>query len=448
MRVALVLSDALANVGSAVRSIPGCEVVLEVAALTADNAQVLATLPAPPDVVVLSEDMAAAEGSSLSITGFVQAVQRHNPRIRVIFIVTQSQPGDELLADLVRLGITDFIDARKFSQAELAKKLEQQTPFSEVSYLLEADLPVFEESSEGRRGLFSGFGRRSGGGGGGQAPAAPQPRTVVVERVVERVVEKVVEAPSQARNAVTVVFGLGPTGVGVSTVAINVAFAYASNKGKKIALVDLDPMWSAIPLLLGLEESDGVTALIRGAKLEECVMVKRGVSVVASLPYPNPPRSRSLAESDVLLLADRLATFDYLVVDAGHQPDHAVVKALLRLADRVLLVADLDPNHALIGMSKMDALRDTVNPEKLQLVVNWVPQNAKTAKASEVAQVFGFKKDSIVQLPYAPQMADAVAQGEPLQVLAGPDDPFVAGIRAAAGAVQQQTARRGWWPFS
>lgn len=456
LKLALVLSPTQSVVADHIRGLPGCEIVLEIHQLSRDALASLLHTPQRPAVVIVDEDLAEpGSAADITLTDFIYALRRAN--MRVIFIATRSQPGDPLLADLVRLDVTDILNGKRLNLSELERQLERKTPLSEVAHLLEVDaeLPTTHEEPESgaRRRLFTGFGRRFSaatsppappGNGSGASPELP--RTIVREVVKEVVREKVVEriVPGDSRSLIAVL-GLGPTGVGATTVAVNLAYAMASGSNR-VALVDLDPAWSAIPIVLGLEPQDGIGGLLTPEPLTDIGQNKRGVTVFGSLPYPNPPRARSLSESDVLYLIDRLGAFDRVIVDVGHDQEHPVTRALLRMAQKVVLVTDLDANHVLISAHKLAVIRQVANPGKLQLVVNNIPDGIGRTAVREATDLLNFSRD-VVKLPYTPQAVSATIQGEPLMALLSSDQPYAVGICTLAGVGEATVSRRAWWPF-
>lgn len=447
LRLALALSPNLSAVADYLRGLPDLEVVREVQNLNREALASLVDESRRPAVVIVDEDL-AEDDADISLTDFIYSLRRQN--IRVIFIATRSRPGDTLLADLVRLDITDIVDGAELSLDGLLRMLERKTPFSEVSHLLDVDveLPTADQERKvsGRPRLFSVLGRRgqngvspSVGTSGGET-SSQRTRVIVKEKIVERVV------PGDPGRSVTAVFGLGPSGVGATTVAVNLACVMAGGR-MKVALVDLDPAWSAIPILLGLTPQDGVGALMSPGQLSAAGQTKCGVTVFGSLPYPEPPRARSLAESDVLYLIDRLGAFDRVVVDVGHDHEHPVARTVMRIAQKILLVTDLDANHMLIAVHKLGIVRNIANPEKLQLVINNVPATGKQARVRDAAALLQFERNTS-ELPYCPMAVHAAVQGEPLVTLLGSDQPYVAAIRALAGIGESPAPKRVWWPFS
>ena len=148
----------------------------------------------------------------------------------------------------------------------------------------------------------------------------------------------------RAGRTITVFSSKG--GVGVTTVATNLAVAYAKNLKKNTVLVDLNLQMGDVGLMLDLRPEYTMADAAGPTNLDESRLkglLTRHESGVYLLSTPEDPVEAEKVTPGALLEIFGLlrGMFDVIVVDAGHVFDSRVLE-VLNLADLILVVGVLD----------------------------------------------------------------------------------------------------------
>lgn len=158
----------------------------------------------------------------------------------------------------------------------------------------------------------------------------------------------VAESENPGGRVIAVVSGKGAPGV--TTLAIGLAAALA-NRGRRVVLVDADLRGGNVVGYLDLDPRRGILGLTFGgngaseeARLEEELQEGPGFMVLAGIERPES-RYRVSAELPTAAVTTLRGLFEDIVVDVGEVVGGVsppTTDAILRLADRVLLVAGAD----------------------------------------------------------------------------------------------------------
>lgn len=415
MRIALALPASDTRLVDEIRRLADGEIVLETPYY---NRLVLARLvQVAPDVAVIGESLPGDD--DLTLLHFILRVRQAD--IRVIFLADTSGPGAPLLSDLVLLGLTDIVLGGTLHIRELEKMLHQPAPWSSVQHLV---IP-------GRRGELADLGDNL-------LPALGD--ASLANGTVPGL-----------QHGVTTVISLGVFGVGVSTVAVNLAAALALRQ-VKVSVVDADPHFAALGAFFNLpDEHDGLRSAFDGSPPDKVGDVVHGLTVLGSPPFPAESAAARLQERDMIWLIDRLrTTFDRVIIDAGHQIAHPFTRAALQLANEVLIVTDLDVCHTMVAVHQWQLLCRLTQRDKCRLVVNKVHDEVKRVRGQDVADSFENGPVLAAELPLVPEAVDALLEGEPLVRHLPIDDPFVGLIHDLAGLDPLAPKKRGarWLPWA
>ncbi|HIF64476.1 MAG TPA: hypothetical protein EYG16_05955 [Deltaproteobacteria bacterium] len=241
-------------------------------------------------------------------------------------------------------------------------------------------------------------------------------------------------------------------GVGVTTLAINLAVSLKQQTGARVALVDLDLQNGEVPAFLNFRHPYSILDLVENVDNLDPVFLQATLyqhsSGVAVLPAPPMLEdSESLSGSDVAAVLKALkAQYDYVVVDTPPVLNDVVLPALEAAEPLYLLTGNTIPAIRALQRVCGTLKRVGLTPDNIKLVV------AGAAAAGEVTD------DDIADvsrlpvsgcLPADPVVA-ASALGQGRSVFAADEDSKLAvAIRAIAArlagpaAVVQPPQRRG-----
>lgn len=223
-------------------------------------------------------------------------------------------------------------------------------------------------------------------------------------------------------------------GIGVTSLAVNLAVAFAHLRKKEVALLDLDFLSGHVALMLNLRTQLTLANLLEpGGKADEpaldrcLVRHSSGVCALAAPPQPMMPAPDSArgVEHIVPLLK---RNFPYIVADTASSLD-AVTKAALTACDVLIVIvaAEVQALHTTIAsLPALKALGHT--DENLWLVLN---QNTPQPSLPEQMVSKALQRPVRAQIPYEPALPQAIQRGVPL-ILDKPRSPMAVAIARLA----------------
>ncbi len=237
-----------------------------------------------------------------------------------------------------------------------------------------------------------------------------------------------------APGAQVIVVASQKGGVGKTTVALNLALAFAE-RGLRTLLLDLDPQGAiGHSLNKGDVELAGIADILAGSVEAEEAVIPTTLSGLSLLP-----RGRldpiDVSAFEVALGGEKLQEiigpildgFERVVVDTPAGLG-LVTRAALKLAQFVLIPAQAEPLalstiHQLLRL--IEHVHDNENPELQLLGVLPTMVDLKVAPSHAVLMELwdGFPGVLETIIPRAPVFAEASAQGVPLAYLGGPPAP-------------------------
>ena len=236
------------------------------------------------------------------------------------------------------------------------------------------------------------------------------------------------------RGNVFVVFG-PPGGVGKTTLAVNLALAFAQEEGTaRVGLIDFDFRLNDVGPALGLPVERNFAALAAGQVRLTVYAVKQylyhhssGLDVLPSFDQPSQRRNLDTAHVERVLSLLRRA-YSHLVVDTAGNLNEAVNHAL-QLARQVLVVQPTDLRTLRDGELAIERLRScNVPQENIKVVLNSV-RSVSYFDAASVERGLGFPVlDSI---PYDPLVIESTQAGAPI-VLSYPDSDVARTLKLLA----------------
>lgn len=224
-------------------------------------------------------------------------------------------------------------------------------------------------------------------------------------------------------------------GVGVTSVAVNLAVALAQQYQDTVPLVDLSLSAGHAAIMLNLHAKRTVAHLLAGRvdseTIEEHLLPHpSGVRLLAAPPVPPPPGAIP-ADAVERLLAAFKPHYSYIVVDTSSSLDD-VTMSVLNASDTILLVFSPEVLSVQTTLTTRQVLQARgIAPEKVLVLLNQtMPKPGLPLKTIESA----LKQPIKMMLPYEPKQVQAVAIGQPLMI-SDPALPLASAIKAVSSAV-------------
>ncbi|MBN1579745.1 MAG: response regulator [Anaerolineae bacterium] len=341
------------------------------------NEAFVQAIESPPDVAILDVMMPGLHGYELCRR------LRANPitsRIKIIFLTARSQPYDQ------QAGLdagADLFLGKPVMPNELANHIRALTAPTEP-----AEPSPLEPKVQ-------------------KAPPVPKPA-----------------APLHPSGHLVACFSLTPQ-VGVTTLAVNLALAFALSSQQVTPLIELHNEPGDILDMMGLEQADWREfAQEKTVQWDDLAsrLVKHpmGVRVLPAPPVDHRP-SPEWIEQAVVLLQNR---FPRSVADVTSKPD-AGLRSMLLLIDYILLVTTPEVQAIRNTLRALEGLRTlNVSESNILLVVNHVQAAAQVP--IEKIQT-GIKHKIFAVIPHTPNMTELVRAGRPL-LLTEPGSPAARAI--------------------
>lgn len=250
-------------------------------------------------------------------------------------------------------------------------------------------------------------------------------KPIVMEELVEHV-DALLKRGGQApafEGTVAVLSLRG--GVGVTTLAVNVAAALAQSEERPVCLADLCPSSGHVALHLGLRPEPNWSVLLQEENPEavgsHLLQHSSGLRVLASPIFPLVGRAmpRAFAQQVLDTLHSRFAV---TVVDTPSTLDPATLAAL-ESATAILLVITPESPSLQTAIGTLRTLKRWAS--KFHVVLN---QPIPGAQPPTAALERALKRPLTTQIPFDPTQAQALGQGKPL-VLHQPDAPLAQAVR-------------------
>ncbi len=255
------------------------------------------------------------------------------------------------------------------------------------------------------------------------------------------------------QRAIAITGGKG--GVGKSTLAVNLAVAYAT-AGARTLLVDTDLGMADLNLLLGVAPDKSLLDALHGAPLDEVVVSAHGIDLLPALngSYLLANLGASARRRAFELIESLANRFDTLVLDiaAGLGPNQIGFAA----AAEPIVVVNPEPLSMADAYACLKVLRTEQDVRHAFVIPNRVTSTAQAGEvvgrlAALVSRFLDLELTSLPPVPADPSVPEAGQYGVPL-MLHRPDAPAARAIRQIARALdahhapdrRTDVARRFW----
>lgn len=241
---------------------------------------------------------------------------------------------------------------------------------------------------------------------------------------------RLVSEPRQQARVVAITGGKG--GVGKSSMAINLATAWADQSSRVLAL-DADLGMADLNLLMGVAPAKSLLDVLNGCPVEDAVIEAHGIALL-----PGLNGSFTLANLDeqqrhgLLAAVDGLeADYDTLVIDTGAGIDANAVD-FAGAAAQIVVVSTPEPLSLADAYACLKALETRQGVTRAFVVPNMVRSPSEADEvfsrlASVVDRFLGVAITPLPPVPYDPLVMEAAAAGVPL-LRYRPDGPAARAI--------------------
>jgi pilus assembly protein CpaE len=286
--IRIIIVDDLEETRNYLASLLRLESDIEVVGKFDNGKEALSAIPRlRPDVILLDTEMPEMDGYAVA-----EKLLAETPETQIIFLLSENDP--ESIRRSMRIGARDYL-LKPCSIDELAYSIRRVRGSSQVT-------PLFE-------------------------PPAPAP----------------IASRTTSGNLIAVYSPSG--GVGVSTVAVNLAIALRKATGTRVLLVDANEQFGDLGLLTKLHSPHSIAELADKELDRELLdqvlqMHSSGVRVLLAPAMPEW-RPDLTTERMQQILGTLSAMSDYVVCDAGHGASDST-RAVLDNAARIVLVTTED----------------------------------------------------------------------------------------------------------
>jgi flagellar biosynthesis protein FlhG len=251
----------------------------------------------------------------------------------------------------------------------------------------------------------------------------------------------------QPRRSIAISGGKG--GVGKSTVALNLAVAYAQ-QGARTLLVDTDLGMADLNLLLGVAPERSLLDALGGTPVEDVIVRAHGIDLLPALngSYLLSTIGSSTQHYVLRLVASLIEKYDVLVVDVAAGIGEAQTTFAGATPDTIVVV-NPEPLSMADAYASLKVLSTERGVRHAFVVANRVTSQGQADEllARLAALVDRFLDLEITPLPAIPfdrAVTDAAHGGVPLLV-AAPDAPAARAVRQLTRSLTTSPVVTGWF---
>ena len=269
-------------------------------------------------------------------------------------------------------------------------------------------------------------------------------KPVAIEELIARIKALLLRAGPSVGEAVPELTAEGQVwslfslkgGVGVSSLAVNLAIALRQDWADSVALIDLNLECGAVESMLNLPPSRGMASLERRGledwdeELIRQILIPHQ-SKVEVLLLSSPAGSAVISTDDASrIMGVFKETFQYVVVDAGSAMSDLNL-SVLELSDLIIVILTSDINSWKAGSTALEIFHSLdISPQKVMLVYNHnSPASAPTPKQAESF----FRLPLAGDIPYGGAVfLSSINRGVPL-LLDHPGHPTAVAVKELTG---------------
>lgn len=182
-------------------------------------------------------------------------------------------------------------------------------------------------------------------------------------------------------------------GVGKTEVSVNLAAAIKQKTGRQVVLLDFDIPYGGVSQAFGVDKIVSLSDWIRTRRelnqeqVKNLVLTKSGIDLIPAISSSHDLEQFTGREAKRIIELLEMY-YDYIVIDSGVDLSDTTKTALLKANDIVIVTAasnvSLWNNH----QYKEDLVMLGVQPEKLNLFVNMVPEKNADIDVQKIIDVY------------------------------------------------------------
>ncbi len=196
-------------------------------------------------------------------------------------------------------------------------------------------------------------------------PTHPSELTARVKAILARAAGRHVMETDKAKGQRGAIIGVlaAKGGLGVTTVATNLAFMLANQGASEIILADLRPGNGSLSLSLGYKNQSAFSNLLRKDALQisaadvrsSLLKFEQGVNLLLSSYTPSEAQLITATEQFVTIVRHLAYMGDYIVLDMGDALPGTTQK-MIELCDQLLVITEPDENTVIHTKALLDEL--------------------------------------------------------------------------------------------
>lgn len=254
-----------------------------------------------------------------------------------------------------------------------------------------------------------------------------------MERQAEKLIELVRKRNRKSRCKV-LSFVSGKGGVGKTTLSTSFAYILANVFKKRVFLLDCDIGLGNVHLLLGLDPSKNLKAVLKGSSLQEAVQSAYNFDVVLGFSgIDSLEELESYETANLLVQLDRVMdSYDFIILDNSAGISRFTVN-FSRAASETYVVTTPEPTALTDAYAFMKSVYRVYGYSSFKVIVNSVSSKSEgfetfTRLRTSVEKFLGFRLRLSGILPYFSKLKEALKERKPVAHLY-PSAPFTVELK-------------------
>jgi len=254
-----------------------------------------------------------------------------------------------------------------------------------------------------------------------------------MERQAEKLIELVRKRNRKSRCKV-LSFVSGKGGVGKTTLSTSFAYILANVFKKRVLLLDCDIGLGNVHLLLGLDPSKNLKAVLKGSSLQEAVQSAYNFDVVLGFSgIDSLEELESYETANLLVQLDRVMdSYDFIILDNSAGISRFTVN-FSRAASETYVVTTPEPTALTDAYAFMKSVYRVYGYSSFKVIVNSVSSKSEgfetfTRLRTSVEKFLGFRLRLSGILPYFSKLKEALKERKPVAHLY-PSAPFTVELK-------------------